>query len=85
MLCRQVVPQGLLLYPNISDIENVVAVSKSLGILILPISISLEGAPLSLGCKLILRRSLRQRNQVIWISRPLLWLQSCVTREILAQ
>ena len=50
-------------YPMILDLENVVDVSKQLDSLSLAVSINLERTPFSLVCKLILRRSLRQRNQ----------------------
>ena len=68
----------LFFIPWFLDIENVVDVSEELDILISPISINLERPPFSLGCKLVLRRSLRQRNQAFWKERPKLWLRSCV-------
>ena len=53
--------QGVF-YPKILEIENMVDVSKLLGILILAISINLE-LPFSQGRELILRRSVHQRKQ----------------------
>ena len=53
----------LYFIPSFLDIEKVVDVSKQLHILISAISGNLERPPSSVRCKLILRRSLRQRNQ----------------------
>ena len=63
----QVTEHELLIYPMIVDIENVADVSKQLDILTSAISINLKRPPCSLGCKPILRRSPRQRNQAILI------------------
>ena len=59
--------------------------NQRFGTLIWTIPINLERPPFSLGCKLMLRRSLRQGSHAIWKSRRILWLRSCMTRKILAQ
>ena len=63
----QMVPQDLVFCPMIwTSRKNVVHATKQLDILTLAISVNLERPPFSLGCKVKMRRSLRQRDQAIW-------------------
>ena len=81
-----VVLQGLFSRINMDlDIESVADVSDSETVLIQAISVDLKRPPFSIGCKLILRRSLRQHNRAILRKRPILDLPSSVTSNILAQ
>ena len=80
----QVVPQSGVSYPTHFGHRERGGRIQHMDIQIWAISINLEGPPFSLGGKLILRRSLRQRNQAMR-KRPILWQLSCVTRKIPAR